>query len=230
MLWAQPAYMPAVMHRPEVTLTSNRAELWGFSLLHTSQSLKLVGWMNYASRLSDSETVWPRPWLAAPAISHEPNKNVFSIGGAARLCCLKKEKKKKERGRGGAPFLYPDSPPQSHLLPLTSFNSSPPCSHLSTHFNTHAHTKPPSGPCGRGQGGSGRINFLPWPSTKLLPGTAVTGGKEKKKEKKRRRNEQKVRWRYQTRRNTYHWFHCWSPRLPLSKCRTSEEDKTYRER
>lgn len=46
------------------------------------------------------------------------------------------------------------------------------------------------------------------------------------RKKKRRRNEQKARWRYQTRRNTYHWFHCWSPRLPLSKCRTSEEDKT----
>lgn len=179
MLWAQPAYMPAVMHRPEVTLTSNRAELWGFSLLHTSQSLKLVGWMNYVSRLSDSETVWPRPWLAAPAISHEPNKNVFSIGGAARLCCLKKGKKKR-KGGGGHPSSTLTALPNPIfflLLPLTHL-------HLSTHFNTHAHTKPPSGPCGRGQGGSGRINFLPWPSTKLLPGTAVTGGKEKKKKKK----------------------------------------------
>lgn len=32
------------------------------------------------SRLSDSETVRPRPWLAAPAISHWPNENIF-IGG-----------------------------------------------------------------------------------------------------------------------------------------------------
>lgn len=135
----------------------------------------------------------PDPGWQHPPSSHEPNKNVFSIGGAARLCCLKKEKKKRKRkGGGGAPFLYLDSPPQSHLLPLTSFNSSPPCSHLSTHFNTHAHTKPPSGPCGRGQGGSGRINFLPWPSTKLLPGTAVTGGERKRKKKKKKWTEGKM--------------------------------------
>lgn len=176
-------------------------------------------------RQCDPDPGWQHP----PSVMSQI-KMFFLLGEQRGSVVLKKKRKKGKGAGGGAPFLYPDSPPQSHLLPLTSFNSSPPCSHLSTHFNTHAHTKPPSGPCGRGQGGSGRINFLPWPSTKLLPGTAVTGGKEKKKEKRRRRNEQKVRWRYQTRRNTYHWFHCWSPRLPLSKCRTSEEDKTYRER
>lgn len=142
MLWAQPAYMPAVMHRPEVTLTSNRAELWGFSLLHTSQSLKLVGWMNYVSRLSDSETVWPRPWLAAPAISHEPNKNVFSIGGAARLCCLKKEKKKRKGGGGGHPSSTLTALPNPIfflLLPLTHLLPVATCQHTWTHTHTQNH-------------------------------------------------------------------------------------------
>lgn len=220
MLWAQPAYMPAVTHRPEVTLTSNRAELWGFSLLHTSQSLKLVGWMNYVSRLSDSETVWPRPWLAAPAISHEPNKNVFSIGGAARLCCLKKEKKKKRKGGGGG---HPSSTltalpnpifflllPLTHLLPVAT------CQHTRTHKTTQWTMWK--------RAGGFRKNKLPSLTFNETPPRHCCDRGERKK--KRRRNEQKVRWKYQTRRNTYHWFHCWSPRLPLSKCRTSEEDKT----
>lgn len=163
--------------------------------------------------------MWPRPWLAAPAISHEPNKNVFSIGGAARLCCLKKEKKKKTLTALPNPIFFLLLP-LTHLLPVAT------CQHTLTHTHTQNH------PVDHVEEGRGvQEESTSFPDLQRNSSQALLWqGERKKKRKKRRRNEQKARWRYQTRRNTYHWFHCWSPRLPLSKCRTSEEDKTYRER
>lgn len=90
-------------------------------------------------RQCDPDPGWQHP----PSVMSQI-KMFFLLGEQRGSAVLKKKKKKKKRkggggAGGGAPFLYLDSPPQSHLLPLTSFNSSPPCSHLSTHTHTQNH-------------------------------------------------------------------------------------------
>lgn len=128
------------------------------------------------SRLSDSETVWPRPRLAAPAISHWPNENIF-IGGQHGPSVLH---------FSTLPYFLlstaPPPPPRSHsslfffFLPLASMSCSlkGTCQH--TYFNTDTHTHTQWTMLKRA-GSSERINFLFWPSTtRLLPDVAVRGG------------------------------------------------------
>lgn len=169
------------------------------------------------SRLSDSETVWPRPRLAAPAISHWPNENIF-IGGQHGPSVLH---------FSTLPYFLlstaPPPPPRSHsslfffFLPLASMSCSlkGTCQH--TYFNTDTHTHPVDHVEEGREFRENKLPFLTFNNT-TPPRRCREGG--------RQRREGKARWRCQTRTNTHRWFRCWSPRLPLSTYRISEGDKT----
>lgn len=186
---------------PEVTITYG---------LHSWEALApctvTAGWSQHWAegldelwvlRLSNSETVWPWPWLAAPAISHQPHENIFIGGGPPPFC-------KESPSSTLLHFLlsvYPVATSSSSSASLCC-PALLPCRPLSTHF-LNRHTCTPSRPCGKGLGGaSGRINFLFWPSKQLLPDVAM------REWGKRAKREEKAKRRWQTRTNTHHWFHC----------------------
>lgn len=123
-------------------------------------------------------------------------------------------------------FPLPDcSPPPSLCPSLLLFHFLLP--HTSTiqllAFRAPVNTSLNTRPADRAKEGRGFAgNPLPF----LTFNYANTSRRHNEVEEAAGRAKAGARLRCQTKTSTHHWFHCWSPRPRLSKCRISEEDKT----